>query len=233
MEALRSGRDIDKILIQKGGEGSIKKIEGMAKDLKISIQYLDRNALARISGTDNHQGVVAYVSSYPYKKLSELVSEGSESDDPFIVILDGLEDPHNLGAIIRTADGAGAHGVVIGKHRSAGITPTVVKASAGAVEYVSVAKVNNMVSAIEELKKVGLWICGCDMGGEVYWEKDLTGPIALVVGGEGKGLSRLVREHCDFVVSIPMKGGVNSLNVSNAAAVIMYEIKRQRAKKVR
>lgn len=230
MEVLKSGREIEKILLQKGAEGSVKKIEGMAKERKIPIQYLEKVALDRLAGTGSHQGVAVSVSAHAYCDTATLLTAAAEKGEaPFLILLDGLEDPHNLGAILRTADGAGAHGVIVGKHRAVGLTGTVAKASAGAIEYVPVARAANLVKEIEELKKAGLWICGCDMDGETYWEKDLTGPIALVVGGEGQGISRLVREHCDFTVSIPMEGEINSLNASNAAAVLMYEVNRQRA----
>ncbi|MGI6752094.1 MAG: 23S rRNA (guanosine(2251)-2'-O)-methyltransferase RlmB [Anaerovoracaceae bacterium] len=232
IEALKSGRDIDKLLVQRGASGSVKKIEAMARERKIVIQYLERSALARISGTDSHQGVIAYVSQYPYMDLDELLFQiEGNGEEPFVVVLDELEDPHNLGAIIRTADGAGVHGIIIGKHRSVGLTPAAVKASAGAAEYVPVVKSGNTVHTIEKLKDSGLWICGCDMEGDVYWERDLTGPIGIVVGGEGSGIGRLAKQKCDFIVSIPMEGGVDSLNASNAAAILMYEIKRQRAVK--
>jgi 23S rRNA (guanosine2251-2'-O)-methyltransferase len=233
LEAIKSGREIDKILMIKNGEGSIKKIETIAKGKNITLQYVDRQALDRIAAAYKgaHQGVIAYVSSYKYCQVDDIISMArNKGEDPFLILLDGIEDPHNLGAIIRTADGAGAHGVIITRRRMAGLTQTVAKASAGAVEYVPVARVANLVQIIEMLKAKGLWIAACDMGGDLYFKKDLTGPIALVIGSEGKGIGRLVREKCDFIISIPMKGRINSLNASNAAAVIMYDILRQRLK---
>lgn len=233
MEALKSGREIEKLLILKTGEGSIKKIEGIARDRKIPIQYVDKATLDRVAmgpgGTGSHQGVAAYTSSYSYCEVEDLLSAAADrGEPPFLIILDGIEDPHNLGAIMRTADGAGAHGIIIPKRRAACLTDTVAKASAGAVEYMRVAKVANLVQSINKLKEAGLWIAACDMDGQTYHQRDLTGPIAIVIGGEGQGISRLIREKCDFLVSIPMEGRISSLNASNAAAVLMYEIHRQR-----
>lgn len=233
IEAMKSGREIEKLLILKNGEGSIKKIEGMAKDLKIPIQYVEKQALDRLTagptGTGNHQGVVAHTSSYHYHEVEDLLSAAADKGEaPFLILLDSLEDPHNLGAILRTADGAGAHGVIIQKRRAVGLTDVVAKASAGAVEYVPVAKVANLVETIKKLQSAGLWIAASEMDGQVYDKANLTGPLALVVGGEGRGVSRLVRESCDFLVSIPMEGKISSLNASNAAAVLMYEVHRQR-----
>jgi 23S rRNA (guanosine2251-2'-O)-methyltransferase len=233
IEALKSKREIEKLLLLKNGEGSIKKIEGMAKDRKIPIQYVDKTALDRVTdelkSDGSHQGVVAYTSAYKYKEVEDLLSIASnKKESPFLIILDGIEDPHNLGAILRTADGAGAHGVIIPKRRAVGLTDTVAKSSAGAIEYIPVAKVSNISQTIEQLKEAGLWIAACDMDGQTYYQADLTGPIALVIGSEGKGISRLVREKCDFILSIPMEGRISSLNASNAAAVLMYEIHKQR-----
>jgi 23S rRNA (guanosine2251-2'-O)-methyltransferase len=233
IEALKSKREIEKLLLLKNGEGSIKKIEGMAKDRKIPIQYVDKTALDRVTdelkSDGSHQGVVAYTSAYKYKEVEDLLSIASNKEEsPFLIILDGIEDPHNLGAILRTADGAGAHGVIIPKRRAVGLTDTVAKSSAGAIEYIPVAKVSNISQTIEQLKEAGLWIAACDMDGQTYYQADLTGPIALVIGSEGKGISRLVREKCDFILSIPMEGRISSLNASNAAAVLMYEIHKQR-----
>jgi len=233
LEALKSGREIEKLVMQKGGEGSAKKIEAIARDKKIPIQYADKAALDRIAAQasegGNHQGVAAYVSAHRYYEVEDLLDRVAErGEDPFLILLDGIEDPHNLGAIIRTADGAGVHGIIIPKRRAVGLTETVAKASAGAVEYVPVAKVSNLVQTIEQLKAKGLWIGACDMDGSNYYERDLTGPIAIVVGGEGSGVSRLIREKCDFILSIPMAGKISSLNASNAAAVLMYEISKQR-----
>lgn len=228
-EALRSDREIEKLLVGKGAEGSIRKIIGMAKDKKIPIQYREKTALDRIAGVKSHQGVVAQVSPYAYCDIEDILKKAEErGEDPFVIILDGLEDPHNLGAIMRTAECCGAHGIVIPKRRSVGITETVVKASAGAVEYMLCAKVSNIGQAVDMLKEHGVWVVACDMDGQFYTERDLTGSLALVIGSEGSGISRLVKEKCDFSVSIPMKGKITSLNASNAAAVLMYEVIRQR-----
>lgn len=229
IEALKNEREVEKIVVAKDAEGSIKKILGMAKDKKIQIQFVDKLVLDRLSDGGVHQGVAAYVSEYEYCEVEDILEAAkNKGEDPFIIILDGIEDPHNLGAIMRSADGAGAHGIIIPKRRATSITDTVVKASAGAVEYVPVAKVSNIVQTIEKLKEKGVWIGACDMDGETYYKANLKGSFALVVGGEGQGVGRLVREKCDFVLSIPMGGKINSLNASNAAAIMMYEIKRQR-----
>ena len=229
LEALKSDREIEKLIVAKGAEGSIRKITGMAKDKKIPIQYREKAALDRIAGRNSHQGVIAQVSEYTYCTLDDILRRAEErGEDPFIMILDGLEDPHNLGAVMRTAECCGAHGIVIPKRRSAGITETVAKASAGAVEYMLCARVSNIGQAIDQLKERGMWVAACDMWGKVYTEQDLTGSLAVVIGSEGTGISRLVREKCDFVVSIPMKGKITSLNASNAAAILMYEVVRQR-----
>ncbi len=229
MEALKSGRGITKLMVLKDAEGSVKKILGMAHDKNIPVQTVDRAVLDRASYGGPHQGVVAHVSDYEYSEVSDILELAAEKNEPpFIIILDGIEDPHNLGAIIRTADAAGAHGVIIPKRRAAAVTATAEKAAAGAASYVHVARVTNISQTIEDLKKEGVWIAAVDMDGDNYTEADFTGPIALVTGSEGSGISRLVKEKCDFCVSIPMKGGVNSLNASNAAAILMYEAVRQR-----
>ena len=229
LEALKSDREIEKLIVAKGAEGSIRKITGMAKDKKIPVQYREKAALDRIAGRNSHQGVSAQVSEYTYCTLDDILRRAEErGEDPFIMILDGLEDPHNLGAVMRTAECCGAHGIVIPKRRSAGITETVAKASAGAVEYMLCARVSNIGQAVDQLKERGVWVAACDMGGKAYTEQDLTGSLAVVIGSEGTGISRLVREKCDFVVSIPMKGKITSLNASNAAAILMYEVVRQR-----
>ncbi len=229
LEALKSDREIEKLIVAKGAEGSIRKITGMAKDKKIPVQYREKAALDRIVGRNSHQGVIAQVSEYTYCTLDDILRRAEErGEDPFIMILDGLEDPHNLGAVMRTAECCGAHGIVIPKRRSAGITETVAKASAGAVEYMLCARVSNIGQAVDQLKERGVWVAACDMGGKAYTEQDLTGSLAVVIGSEGTGISRLVREKCDFVVSIPMKGKITSLNASNAAAILMYEVVRQR-----
>lgn len=229
MEALKNGREIEKIVVGRDSEGSIKKIIGMAKDKKLPIQFVDKAALDRLADGGVHQGVAAYVSAYTYCEVEDIIDAAKgKNEDPFIIILDGIEDPHNLGAIMRTADGAGAHGIIIPKRRASGITDTVVKASAGAVEYVPVAKVSNIAQTIDKLKGMGVWIGACDMDGVEYDKSNLKGSLALVIGAEGEGIGRLVREKCDFVLSIPMSGKITSLNASNAAAILMYEVKRQR-----
>ncbi|WP_347499786.1 23S rRNA (guanosine(2251)-2'-O)-methyltransferase RlmB [Proteiniborus sp. DW1] len=234
IEAIKSGREIDKILIAKGSEqGSIQKIIGMAKEKRIVIQYVEKAKLDAMSETKAHQGVIALVTPYSYKTVDDIMKAAEDkNEDPFIIILDEIEDPHNLGAIIRTAECAGAHGVIIPKRRAVGLTPVVIKASAGAVEYMNIAKVSNIASTIEELKERGVWIYGADMDGEQdYFNRDLSGPIAIVIGSEGKGIGRLIREKCDFLVKIPMNGKISSLNASVAASVMMYEVLRQRGLK--
>lgn len=234
MEAIKGGREIDKILIAKGSEqGSINKIIGMAKDKKIVIQYVERAKLDSMSETKSHQGVIALVTPYTYKTVDDIIETAeNRKEDPFMIILDEIEDPHNLGAIIRTAECVGAHGVIIPKRRAVGLTPVVIKASAGAVEYMNIAKVSNIASTIEELKEKGIWVYGADMGGDQhYYDRDLAGPIAIVIGSEGKGIGRLIKEKCDFLVKIPMAGKVASLNASVAASVMMYEVLRQRGLK--
>lgn len=229
IEALKSDREIESIIVSKGAEGSIKKILGMAKDRKIPVRYSEKAGLDRIAGNSAHQGVIAQVSDYTYCSVEDILNRaGERGEDPFIIILDGLEDPHNLGAVMRTAECCGVHGIIIPKRRSAALTETVAKASAGAVEYMLCAKVSNIAQTVEKLKAQGIWVGACDMGGEIHYTRDLTGSLALVVGSEGAGISRLVREKCDFVVSIPMKGKITSLNASNAAAILMYEVERQR-----
>ena len=231
LEALRSKRTIEKLLVAKGaGEGSIREIIGKAREKGIVIQEVNRQRLDEISSYNAHQGVIAYVTRYEYVEVEDLIKRGEDKGEPpFIVILDEITDPHNLGAVIRTAECCGAHGVIIPKRRSVGLTPAAVKASAGAVEYLPVAKVTNLVNTLEELKKLGFWIAGADTEGSSYTSQDLTGPIALVVGSEGRGISRLVKEKCDFLVSIPVKGSIESLNASVAAGILMYEVVRQRA----
>ena len=229
IEALKSGRTIERILIQKNAEGSIGKIISMAKKAGIVTVPSDKKSLDRIAEGRSHQGVIAYVSSYQYGEMKDIYAKAKASgEEPFIVILDNLEDPHNLGAIMRTCECAGAHGVIVPKRHSCGLTETVAKTSAGAIEYVPCVKVTNIARTIDDLKKEGFWIAACDMGGQEYYNADLKGKLAVVIGSEGFGISRLVKEKCDFVVSMPMKGEINSLNASNAAAVIMYEVRRQR-----
>lgn len=227
IEALKAGREMEKVVVADGSEGSISKIIGMAKEKGIVVQFRDRAFLDKLA--KNHQGVLAFVSAYEYSELDDIFKKAEEAgEDPFIMILDDLEDPHNLGAIMRTCECAGAHGVIVPKRRSAGLTETVVKASAGAIEYVPCVRVTNIAQTIDELKERGVWIAACDMGGNEYYRQNMTGSIGIVIGSEGKGISRLVKEKCDFTVSMPMVGKITSLNASNAAAVIMYEVRRQR-----
>lgn len=227
-EALKSGREIDKILVTSR-EGSMIKILAMAKDAGIPVMYVEKAAIDRISNAQVHQGVAAYISPYSYSTMDDIFAKADEKgEEPFIVILDGLEDPHNLGAILRTCECAGAHGVIIPKRHSCGLTEVVAKSSAGAIEYMPVVKVTNIPQTIDELKDRGIWIAACDMGGKEYYRQDMSGRIAVVIGSEGFGISKLVREKCDFVVSMPMVGKITSLNASNAAAVIIYEVRRQR-----
>ena len=230
IEAIKNDREIDKIMIANGAkEGSIKKITAMAKEKNIIIQYVDRNKLDEISTSHSHQGVIANVSEYKYFELDDLIQNAKDKgEDPFFIILDEITDPHNLGSIIRTADAVGAHGVIIPKRRSVHITPTVAKASAGAVEYVPVCKVTNIVNTIKTLKEHGMWIAAADMDGQTFYEQNLTGPIGLVIGSEGFGISRLVKKNCDFTVKMPMVGNVTSLNASVAGSILLYEIFKQR-----
>lgn len=231
IEALKSGREIDKILVAKGNkEGSIKKIIAMAKEKKILLQYVDRNKLDQISTANAHQGVIAHVAAYKYYEVEEVVMSAKDrGEDVLLVILDEITDPHNLGSVIRTINAVGGHGVIIPKRRSVGLTATVAKTSAGAIEYVPVAKVTNLARTIDYLKEQGIWIVGADMLGEnVHYDSNLTGNIAIVIGSEGKGISRLIKEKCDFLTKLPMKGQVSSLNASVAASILMYEALRQR-----
>lgn len=231
LEILKSDTEIEKLYVLNGDlKGSIKKITGIAKDRGIVIQHVDKNKLESLSDGNAHQGVVAVISEYDYKEIEDMISlAGERGEDPFIVVLDEIEDPHNLGAIIRSAECAGVHGIVIPKRRSASVNSTVYKSSAGAIEHMMVSKVTNISSAIEDLKEKGLWIYGADMEGEDYhFDTSLKGSIGLVVGNEGKGISRLVKEKCDVLVKIPMKGKISSLNASNAASILMYEVVRQR-----
>ncbi|WP_027438360.1 23S rRNA (guanosine(2251)-2'-O)-methyltransferase RlmB [Lachnospira multipara] len=230
LEAFRSGKTIDKLFILDGSsDGPIKTIIREAKKTDCIINFVDKERLDRLSGTNRHQGVVAIGAAYDYASVEDILANARDKgEDPFIFILDEIEDPHNLGAIIRTANQAGAHGVIIPKRRAVGLTATVAKTSAGAINYTPVAKVTNISKTIEELKKEGLWFVCADMGGETMYNLDLKGPIGLVIGNEGNGVSRLVKEKCDFIASIPMKGDIDSLNASVAAGVLAYEIVRQR-----
>ena len=230
LEVLKSGRDIEKIIVQKGNvEGTIRRIAGMAKERGIVVQEAARQKLDEMSQTKNHQGVIAVVSEHEYAEVDDILRSAAEKGEkPFIIILDNITDPHNLGAVIRTAECAGAHGVIIPKRRSVGLTAVVGKTSAGALEYMPVARVTNIARTIEELKKQGVWVACADMDGEDYYDASLDGAIALVIGSEGEGVGRLVKEKCDFTVSIPMYGKISSLNASVAGALLMYEVVRQR-----
>ena len=228
-ELLSSGRDIDKIYVRRGDrEGSLKMLIGIASERKIPIVEVEKNKLDQMY-EGAHQGIVAMAAEHDYATLDEIIEYAeSRSEKPFIVICDGVEDPHNLGAIIRSAECCGVHGVIIPKRRSVGLTATVAKASAGALSHMRVAKVTNLASTVDELKERGFWIYAADMGGKDYYSTDFSGSVAVVLGSEGFGISRLVREKCDFVVSIPLYGNVNSMNVSCAAAVILTEVAKQR-----
>ena len=227
-EALRSGRPINRILLAKDIRSP--EIISLAKQRGIIFEFVDKRVLDRTSMGRKHQGVIAYVSPQKYAEIEDIIEAAKNKNEvPFILILDGIEDPHNLGAIIRTSEATGAHGVIIGKRRAAPLTEIVARTSAGAVEYVPVARVTNIAQTIETLKKQGIWVIGVDQGTKkLYNQADFKLPVALVIGGEGSGISRLVRERCEDLVSIPMKGKIGSLNASVAAAVVMYEVLRQR-----
>ena len=230
LEALRSGRPIDRLYILDGcQDGLVSTIKREARKTDAIIKFVDKERLDQLSSTGHHQGVIARSAAYEYADVSDILDKAREKgEDPFIFLLDNIVDPHNLGAIIRTANLCGAHGVIIPKNRAVGLTATVARTSAGALNYTPVAKVTNMSKTIEDLKKEGLWFVCADMGGEVMYKQNLTGPIGLVIGAEGEGVSRLVKEKCDYVASIPMKGDIDSLNASVAAGVLAYEIVRQR-----
>lgn len=232
MEALKGSRSINKLMIANGStEGSIKEIIAVAKEKGVNIQYWDRSKLDSIARGIRHQGVLAQVAPVQYAELEDILQVAKDRNEPpFIVLLDELEDPHNLGAILRTADAAGVHGVLIPKHRSCPLSATVAKTSAGAVEHVPVARVGNLVQTIKKLKQEGLWVAAADMDGKDYYDTDLTGPLLLIIGSEGQGVGRLVKEQCDFVVRIPMVGKINSLNASVAGSILMYEAMKQRRK---
>lgn len=235
IEAIRSGKPIDKLYILDGcNDGPVMTIKREAKKKEIFVKYVAKERLDQISETGKHQGVIAYAAAYEYSDLEDIFELAtSKGEDPFVFILDNIEDPHNLGAIIRTANLAGAHGVIIPKNRAVGLTSTVARTSAGALNYTPVVKVTNIKQTIDELKKRGLWFVCADMGGENMYGLNLTGPIGLVIGNEGDGVSRLVKENCDFVASIPMKGDIDSLNASVATGVLAYEIVRQRLNKAK
>ncbi len=230
LEAYRSGKTVDKLYVQDGcKDGPVQTILREARKQDTIVQFVGKERLSQLSETGKHQGVIASVASYAYSTVEEMLALAKErGEDPFLILLDNIEDPHNLGAIIRTANLAGAHGVIIPKRRAAGLTAVVAKTSAGALHYTPVAKVTNLVKTMEELKEQGLWFVCADMDGERMYDLNLKGPIGLVIGSEGEGVGRLVKETCDFVASIPMKGQISSLNASVAAGVLAYEIVRQR-----
>lgn len=230
IEALKSEREIDKILIQKGEkEGSVIKIISAAKAKSIVVVEVEKNKLDELTGREKHQGVVAYVAAHEYVSVEEILEDAAAKGEPaFVLILENIQDPHNLGAIIRTAHTAGVHGIIIPKRRAVGLTGTVAKSSAGALEHTKVAKVSNIAQTIKDLQQKGLWIACADMDGKVLFEENLTGPIGIVVGSEGEGISKLTKQTCDYVVSVPMYGKVTSLNASVAASLMVYEVVRQR-----
>ncbi len=230
LEALRAGRPIDKLYILDGcKDGPISTIRREARKTDAIIRFVDRERLDQMSTTGHHQGVIAQSAAYEYASVEDILENARKKEEPpFVILLDNIVDPHNLGAIIRTANLCGAHGVIVPKNRAVGLTATVARTSAGALNYTPVARVVNLGKTIEELKKRGLWFVCADMDGEVMYRHDLTGPIGLVIGSEGEGVSRLVKEKCDYIASIPMKGDIDSLNASVATGVLAYEIVRQR-----
>ena len=230
IEAFRSGKPVDKLFVLDGcQDGPVRTIIREAKKHDTIINFVTKERLDQISETKKHQGVIAYAAAYEYSEVEDMLELAKKKgEDPFLILLDNIEDPHNLGEIIRTANLAGAHGVIIPKRRAVGLTATVAKTSAGALNYTPVAKVTNLAKTMEELKEKGLWFVCADMGGESMYRLNLTGPIGMVIGNEGDGVSRLVKEKCDFIASIPMKGDIDSLNASVAAGVLAYEIVRQR-----
>ncbi|WP_343029950.1 23S rRNA (guanosine(2251)-2'-O)-methyltransferase RlmB [Alkalibaculum sporogenes] len=230
VEALKSDVNIEKIMIANGRrESGAQELFELAKEKKIKVQMVDRKKLDFMSKTGTHQGVIAIASEYEYTDLADILDMAFEKGEkPFLVILDKITDPHNFGAIIRTVNACGAHGIIIPKNRSVDISPVAVKASAGAIEYTPICKVTNLTQTIKDLKKVGLWIAGADIEGKKYFNNDFKGPIAIVIGNEGEGISRLVKEECDFLISIPMYGNIESLNASVATGIILSEAARQR-----
>ena len=230
IELLESGKDINKIYVTRGEKhGSINKIIAKAKERKIIIVEKDKRQMQEMAQTENYQGVIAIVPPYEYCEIEDILEEAKKrKEDPFVLILDGIEDPHNLGSIIRTAETAGVHGIIIPKRRAAAVNSTVNKTSAGAVEHMKIARVNNITDSIKKLKEEGLWICGTDINTKTYYyDQDLTGPIGIVIGNEGQVISKKVRKNCDFLVKIPMKGKVTSLNASVSAGIIIYEVLKQ------
>ncbi len=233
LELLESGKDINKLYISDGEKhGSIHKIIALAKERKVVINKVDKYKLDKMSQTENHQGVIAIVPPYEYCDVDDILEQAkSKNEKAFILILDGIEDPHNLGSIIRTAETAGVHGIIIPKRRAAAVNSTVSKVSAGAVEHIKIARVNNINEAIKYLKENDIWVCGTDMNTNTYYyDQDYKMPVAIVIGSEGFGMSRLVKENCDFLVKIPMKGKITSLNASVSAGIVMYEVVKQREK---
>ncbi|MBR3634782.1 MAG: 23S rRNA (guanosine(2251)-2'-O)-methyltransferase RlmB [Lachnospiraceae bacterium] len=232
IEAIRAGKPIDKLYILDGcNDGPVATIKREAKKKDIFVKYVAKERLDQLSETGKHQGVIAYTAAYEYSELEDIFALAKKKEEaPFVIILDNIEDPHNLGAIIRTANLAGAHGIIIPKNRAVGLTATVAKASAGAINYTPVVRVTNIVRTIDELKKQGMWFVCADMDGTLMYDLDLKGSIGLVIGNEGEGVSRLVKENCDMIASIPMKGDIDSLNASVACGVLSYEIVRQRLK---
>ena len=233
LEAFRSGKTVDRLYVLDGcQDGPVLTIKREAKKQDTIIKYVDKDRLDQMSQTGHHQGVIAVSAAYDYSEMEDIFANAEKKGEaPFVILLDGIEDPHNLGAIIRTANLVGAHGVIIPKNRAVGLTATVARTSAGALNYTPVVKVTNLSKTIEELKEKGLWFVCADMEGEVMYDLNLTGPIGLVIGNEGEGVSRLVREKCDFVARIPMKGDIDSLNASVAMGVLSFEIARQRLQK--
>lgn len=230
-EALKSGRGVNKILLAKGTHDT-QDLLSLAREAGVRTELAERSKIEQLAGGRRHQGVLAYAAPVPYAELEDILAAAEQKGEPpFLVLLDELEDPHNLGALLRTADATGVHGILIPKRRSVPLTATVAKTSAGAVEYVPVARVGNIVQTLKKLKKRGLWVAGADMEGTRYDQCDLTGPLVLVIGSEGHGMTRLVRETCDFIVSLPMVGKINSLNASVAGSILMYEALRQRLAK--
>lgn len=231
LELLESGKDINKIFVAKGEKhGSINKIIAIAKEKRIIVVEKDRKQLEQMAGTDNFQGVIAIVPPFEYSEIEDILQEAEEKqEDAFILVLDGIEDPHNLGSIIRTAETAGVHGIIIPKRRAVAVNSTVNKVSCGAAQYMKIARVTNISDAIEELKQAGLWICGTDVATDkYYYNQDLTGPLAIVIGNEGKGMSDKVKKNCDFLVKIPMKGKIESLNAAVSTGIVVYEAVKQR-----
>lgn len=231
LEALRAGRPVERVYVAKGASGTaLAEIVELARRRGVTVQFDERRRLDRLAGGVVHQGVVAVAAPVPYSTVDAMLAQArARGEDPLLLALDEVQDPHNLGSLLRSVDGVGGHGVIVPKRRSAGLTMTVARTSAGAVEYVPVAQVSNLVQTLSELKEQGLWVVGADMAGEKeLWDADLTGPLVIVVGGEGKGLGRLTRETCDFLVRIPMRGRINSLNASVAGAILLFEVFRQR-----